>query len=71
MLEARNIDCFYGRVQALRDASFAVAAGEVLCLLGRNGAGKTTALKAVMGLVRPRSGRILLDDADLTALPAH
>jgi branched-chain amino acid transport system ATP-binding protein len=71
MLEVQGIDCFYGRVQVLRGLSLAVAAGEVLCLLGRNGAGKTTALKAIMGLVRPRSGRILLDGIDLAALPAH
>jgi branched-chain amino acid transport system ATP-binding protein len=71
MLEVRDIDCFYGNVQVLRDLSFSVAAGEVLCLLGRNGAGKTTALKAIMGLVRPRSGSVTLDGVDLTALPAH
>jgi branched-chain amino acid transport system ATP-binding protein len=55
----------------LRDFSLAVGRGEVLCLLGRNGAGKTTALKAIMGLVRPRSGEILMNGTDLTALPAH
>jgi branched-chain amino acid transport system ATP-binding protein len=71
MLELRDIDCFYGNVQVLRGLSIRVEGGEVLCLLGRNGAGKTTTLKAIMGLVRPRSGRILLDDTDLTALPAH
>jgi branched-chain amino acid transport system ATP-binding protein len=71
MLEVRGIDCFYGNVQVLRGLSFEVAAGEVLCLFGRNGAGKTTALKAIMGLVRPRAGTIALDGADLTALPAH
>lgn len=65
------IDCFYGDVQVLRGVSLDLEAGEVLCLLGRNGAGKTTTLKAIMGLVRPRSGRILLDGADLTTLPAH
>ena len=71
MLELRGIDCFYGKVQVLRGLSLSVAAGEVLCLLGRNGAGKTTALKAIMGLVRARSGTIGLDGADLTGLPAH
>ena len=70
MLELRGIDCFYGNVQVLRDLSLSVAAGEVLCLLGRNGAGKTTALKAIMGLVRARSGPIALDGVDLTGLPA-
>jgi branched-chain amino acid transport system ATP-binding protein len=71
MLAIENIHCFYGKVQALHGLSLAVSDGEVLCLLGRNGAGKTTALKAVMGLVRPRAGRISLDGVELTALPAH
>jgi len=70
-LRIDNIDCYYGHVQVLRGVSLELAPGEVLCLLGRNGAGKTTTLKAVMGLVRPRSGRVLLGDMDLTALPAH
>jgi branched-chain amino acid transport system ATP-binding protein len=71
MIEVRDINCFYGNVQVLRDLSFSVAAGEILCLLGRNGAGKTTALKAIMGLIRPRSGSVVLDGVELTALPAH
>jgi ABC-type branched-subunit amino acid transport system ATPase component len=70
-LRIDNIDCYYGHVQVLRGVSLDLAPGEVLCLLGRNGAGKTTALKAIMGLVRPRAGRVMLDDTDLTALPAH
>jgi branched-chain amino acid transport system ATP-binding protein len=71
MLRVEGIQAFYGRSQALHDFSVEVAAGEVLCLLGRNGAGKTTALKAIMGLVRPRGGRITLDGEDLAGLPAH
>ncbi|WP_374651179.1 ABC transporter ATP-binding protein [Dongia sp.] len=71
MLKLDRINCFYGHVQVLRDFSLDLAPGEVLCLLGRNGAGKTTALKAIMGLVKARSGRIELDGVDLTALPAH
>ena len=71
MLKVDRINCFYGHVQVLRDFSLDLAPGEVLCLLGRNGAGKTTALKAIMGLVRARSGGITLDGRDLVALPAH
>jgi branched-chain amino acid transport system ATP-binding protein len=71
MLDVENISCFYGAVQVLRDFSLRLEAGEILCLLGRNGAGKTTALKALMGLMPVRSGRILFDGTDLTALPAH
>jgi len=71
MLTVTALNCFYGNVQVLRDFALELKQGEVLCLLGRNGAGKTTALKAIMGLVRPRSGRVVLDGVDLTALPAH
>jgi len=71
MLHVDRIDCFYGNVQVLRGLSLELAAGEVLCLLGRNGAGKTTLLKTVMGLIRPRAGRIFLGETELTALPAH
>ncbi len=52
MLSVDHINCFYGEVQVLHHFSLDLYAGEVLCLLGRNGAGKTTALKAIMGLVR-------------------
>jgi branched-chain amino acid transport system ATP-binding protein len=71
MLELKNINCFYGNVQVLRDVSLTVDAGSVLCLLGRNGAGKTTTLRAIMGLLKPRSGNIVFDAIDLSALPAH
>jgi branched-chain amino acid transport system ATP-binding protein len=71
MLRVDSLNCFYGNVQVLRDFTLELNAGEVLCLLGRNGAGKTTLLKAIMGLVRPRSGRVVLDGTELSALPAH
>ena len=71
MLRIEGLNCFYGNVQVLRDFALELKQGEVLCLLGRNGAGKTTLLKAIMGLVRPRSGRVVLDGTDLAALPAH
>jgi branched-chain amino acid transport system ATP-binding protein len=70
-LRIEAINCFYGNVQVLRDLSLELTEGEVLCLLGRNGAGKTTTLKAVMGLIKPRTGRILLGDTELTTLPPH
>ena len=71
MLELQAIDCFYGAAQVLRSFSLKLEAGEILCLLGRNGAGKTTALKAIMGLVPPRAGHIVFDGTDLTRLPPH
>jgi len=70
-LELVGVDAFYGEVQALRGLSLRLERGEVLCLLGRNGAGKTTALKAIMGLVAVRAGEIVKDGASLTRLPAH
>jgi branched-chain amino acid transport system ATP-binding protein len=63
MLRLNNVNCYYGNVQVLRDLSLEVQAGEILCLLGRNGAGKTTTLKTMMGLIKPRSGRIFLGSA--------
>jgi branched-chain amino acid transport system ATP-binding protein len=71
MLSVRSIDCSYGNVQVLRGVSFAVAAGEIVGLMGRNGAGKTTALKAIMGLVRAHAGSIEFDATTLSELPAH
>lgn len=70
MLEIRDLDAFYGGVQALRGLSLTARAGEILCLLGRNGAGKSTALKAIMGLVTA-SGAITLDGEDLSRLAPH
>jgi branched-chain amino acid transport system ATP-binding protein len=71
MLEVRKYNTFYGELQVLRDFSVSVAAGEILCLLGRNGAGKTTALKSILGLVRPRSGTLAIDSKDISGLPAE
>ncbi|TDQ80650.1 amino acid/amide ABC transporter ATP-binding protein 2 (HAAT family) [Dongia mobilis] len=71
MLKVDAINVFYGSVQVLRDVTFDLNPGEILCLLGRNGAGKTTILKSVIGQMKPRTGRISLEDIDLTALPPH
>ena len=71
MLRVDGIDAGYGAVQVLRGLSFDVASGEVLCLMGRNGAGKSTALKAVMGLVPVRAGTVTLDGEAINGLPAH
>ncbi|MDJ0944810.1 MAG: ABC transporter ATP-binding protein [Kiloniellales bacterium] len=71
MLTVDALSSHYGSVQVLRDFSLALAPGEVLGLLGRNGAGKTTALKTILGLVRASGGSVRLDDTELTALPAH
>jgi branched-chain amino acid transport system ATP-binding protein len=71
MLTVDHINCRYGEVQVLHDFVLDLYPGEVLCLLGRNGAGKTTALKAIMGLVRVQSGRIYLNEKEISTLPAH
>lgn len=68
-LTVSGLDAFHGRARALSDFSITVRGGEILCLLGRNGAGKTTALRAIMGTVRRGQGSIMLDDRDLSALP--
>ncbi len=70
-LTVSGLDAFYGEVQVLRGFELALARGEVLCLLGRNGAGKTTALKAIMGLVSIRAGSIVKDGQELTKLAPH
>ncbi len=66
-----DLDCFYEDTQILYGLGFSLRQGEVHCLLGRNGAGKTTALKAIMGLVPARAGSIRLDGVELTELPPH
>ena len=60
LLEVRGIDVFYGDVQVLWDLSFSVGKGEVVALIGANGAGKSTTLKTVSGILRPRRGEIRL-----------
>jgi branched-chain amino acid transport system ATP-binding protein len=67
VLAATNLNTFYGPGHILRDVSFHIGARETVSLLGRNGMGKTTLLRTLMGLVRPRSGAILLHGQDVTA----
>lgn len=71
-LALESVRCGYGDAEdVLHGVSLAVAAGEVVALLGRNGAGKTTALRSIMGLVRLRAGAIVLDGTDLARRRAH
>jgi branched-chain amino acid transport system ATP-binding protein len=70
-LEVENINTFYGETQALFDVSLNVDAGEVVSLLGANGAGKTSTLRSVLGLTPARDGRIAFEGADITRLPTH
>lgn len=71
LLAVEGIDTFYGGAQALNGLSLTVGSGETVCLLGRNGQGKTTTIKSILGLVPPRRGRITFDGADITHLSTH
>ena len=71
MLEVRNIDVYYGAVQAVWDVSFDVGDGEVVTLIGANGAGKTTILKTLCGLLVPRRGRVLFEGEDVRGLAPY
>ena len=71
MLRLDGIDAFYGDLQALAGVSLEVRDGEIVALVGANAAGKSTTLRVISGLVTPRRGRVLLDDADLAGVPAH
>jgi branched-chain amino acid transport system ATP-binding protein len=71
LVDVRELDVYYGTGHVLRGASFAVAAGEAVGLLGRNGMGKTTLLRAILGLVRARGGAIAIRGRDTATMPAH
>jgi len=71
MLSVQNVDLFYGAAQALRGVSLSAAIGKVTCLLGRNGVGKTSLLRAICGLQPIASGSIQLDGHEVSRLPAY
>ncbi len=70
LLRVDDIHTYYGRSYILQGTSLEVKRGEIVALLGRNGAGKTTTLKTIIGLVKPKAGRVIFKDADITPLPA-
>ena len=71
MLEVRNIHTYYGKIHALNDVTITVEKGEIVTIIGANGAGKSTMLKTTSGLLKPRSGSITLEGEDLTRLRPH
>lgn len=71
MLEINDLHAFYGNIHALKGISISVDEGEIVTLIGANGAGKSTTLKAISGLLKPRQGSVHLNGEDLAAYPAH
>ena len=71
MLKVNNLNVYYGQIHAIKDASFEVHQGEVVALIGANGAGKSTILKTVSGILRPRSGSVTFLDQDITHVEPH
>ena len=71
MLEVKDLQVYYGMIQAIKGISFEVNQGEVIALIGANGAGKTTILHTVTGLIAPKAGSIVFEGQDITKVPAH
>jgi branched-chain amino acid transport system ATP-binding protein len=71
MLELKDVHTYYGNIHALKGISLVVNDGEIVSLIGSNGAGKSTTLRTIQGLNKPRSGSIVLDGIELHKLPAH
>jgi branched-chain amino acid transport system ATP-binding protein len=71
MLELKDVHTYYGNIHALKGISIKVNDGEIVTLIGSNGAGKSTTLRTIQGLNKPRTGTIVLDGVELEKLPAH
>ncbi len=71
MLEIKDLQVSYGMIQAIKGVSFEVNEGEVISLIGANGAGKTTILHTITGLLKPKTGSVLFEGKELTTTPAH
>jgi branched-chain amino acid transport system ATP-binding protein len=71
MLEVEGIHSYYGNIHALKDVSITVEKGEIVTIIGANGAGKSTMLKTTSGLLKPRKGQIRLEDKEITRLKPH
>ncbi len=71
MLEVKDLEVYYGMIQAIKGISFEVNEGEVIALIGANGAGKTTTLHTITGLLKPQKGSVQFEGQDITKIPAH
>ncbi len=71
MLEVKDLEVYYGLIQAIKGVSFEVNQGEVIALIGANGAGKTTILHTITGLIQPKAGSVIFEGKDITKVPGH
>ncbi len=71
LMEIKDLNTFYGQSHILQGVSLAVDSGEIVGLLGRNGMGKSTTLKSIIGLAKPQSGQVLLKERNIVGLPSH
>ena len=71
MLEVKDLQVFYGMIQAIKGISFEVNEGETVALIGANGAGKTTTLHTITGLLSPKKGSVVFEGKEITKVPAH
>ena len=71
MLEVKNLEVYYGVIQAIKGISFEVNEGEVIALIGANGAGKTTTLQTITGMLQPKAGEIIFEGKDISKIPGH
>lgn len=71
MLEVKDLEVYYGMIQAIKGVSFEVNEGEVIALIGANGAGKTTILHTITGLLSPKKGSVTFEGKEITKVPAH
>ena len=71
MLEIKDLEVYYGMIKAIKGVSFEVNEGEVIALIGANGAGKTTILHTITGLIEAKKGAVYFDGKDITKVPAH
>lgn len=71
MLKLEKVHTFYGPIEALKGINIEISHGEIVSLIGSNGAGKSTCLMTVSGILKPSSGRIVLDNVDITGMPPH
>ena len=71
MLEVKDLQVYYGMIHAIKGVSFHVNEGEIIALIGANGAGKTTILHTITGLLTPKGGQVMFEGKDITKMPAH